>query len=55
VYSGNNDHRVYSFSAKDGTNPLFDFKDGVVQALKEAEGRRLHESQESRKRIEVLG
>jgi hypothetical protein len=42
------------FSAKDGTNPLFDFKDGVVQALKEAEGRRLHESQESRKRIEAL-
>jgi hypothetical protein len=42
------------FSAKDGTNPLFDFKDGVIRVLKEAEGRRQHESEESRKRIDVL-
>jgi hypothetical protein len=42
------------FSAKDGTNPLFDFKDGVVRVLKEAEGRRQRESEESRKRIDAL-
>lgn len=42
------------FSAKDGSNPLFDFKDAVVRVLKEAEGRRQSESQESRKRIEAL-
>lgn len=42
------------FSAQDGTNPLFDFKDGVVRALKEAEVRRQREAQESRGRIEAL-
>jgi hypothetical protein len=42
------------FSAKDGTNPLHDFKDGVVRALQEAEARRQSESQEGRKRIEQL-
>jgi hypothetical protein len=42
------------FSAKDGTNPLFDFKDGVVRVLKEAEARRQRESEESRKRIDAL-
>ena len=42
------------FSAKDGTNPLFDFKDGVIRVLKEAEQRRQHESEESRKRIDLL-
>src|SRR3954452_10762426 len=40
------------FSAKDGSNPLFDFKDGVVRVLKEAEARRQSESEENRKRIE---
>jgi hypothetical protein len=42
------------FSASDGSNPLADFKQGVVQALKEGEVRRLRESEESRKRIEAL-
>jgi hypothetical protein len=42
------------FSAKDGTNPLFDFKDGVIRALQEAEVRRHRESEEGRKRIEAL-
>jgi hypothetical protein len=42
------------FSAKDGTNPLFDFKDAVIGALSDAEARRQHETQESRKRIEAL-
>lgn len=42
------------FSAKDGTNPLSDFKEGVVRALQEAEARRQNESQEGRKRIEQL-
>ena len=42
------------FSAKDGTNPLHDFKDGVVRALQESEARRQSESQEGRKRIEQL-
>ena len=42
------------FSAKDGTNPLHDFKDGVVRALQESEARRRSESQEGRKRIEQL-
>jgi hypothetical protein len=42
------------FSAKDGTNPLFDFKDAVIRALSDAEARRQHETQESRKRIEAL-
>src|SRR5919106_667906 len=40
------------FSAKDGSNPLFDFKDAVVRAIAEAEARRQRESEENRKRIE---
>jgi hypothetical protein len=42
------------FSARDGTNPLFDFKDGVIRTLQEGEARRQRESEESRKRIEAL-
>jgi hypothetical protein len=42
------------FSASDGSNPLSDFKQGVVTALKEGEVRRQRESEESRKRIEAL-
>jgi hypothetical protein len=42
------------FSATDGTNPLFDFKDGVIRVLKETEVRRQRESEESRKRIDAL-
>jgi hypothetical protein len=42
------------FSAKDGSNPLFDFKDAVVRALGDVEARRQRESEENRKRIEAL-
>jgi hypothetical protein len=42
------------FSAKDGSNPLFDFKDAVVRALSDVEARRQRESEENRKRIEAL-
>ncbi|MEK6251609.1 MAG: hypothetical protein AABM43_06635 [Actinomycetota bacterium] len=42
------------FSAKDGANPLFDFKDGVIRALKEGEVRRQRDGEESRKRIDAL-
>ncbi len=42
------------FSAQDGSNPLADFKQGVVQALKEGEARRQREGEEGRKRIEAL-
>ena len=42
------------FSASDGTNPLADFKQGVVEALKESEARRQRESEEGRKRIDAL-
>jgi hypothetical protein len=42
------------FSASDGSNPLSDFKSGVVNALKEGEARRQRESEESRKRIDAL-
>jgi hypothetical protein len=42
------------FSASDGSNPLADFKQGVVTALKEGEARRQSESEESRKRIDAL-
>jgi hypothetical protein len=45
---------VRQFSAKDGSNPLFDFKDAVVRVLKEAEQRRQREGEESRKRIDAL-
>lgn len=42
------------FSAKDGTNPLYDFKDGVIRVLKETDARRQSEGEESRKRIDAL-
>ena len=42
------------FSASDGSNPLSDFKQGVVEALKESEARRQRESEEGRKRIDAL-
>jgi hypothetical protein len=42
------------FSAKDGSNPLFDFKDAVVRTLSDVEARRQRESEENRKRIEAL-
>ena len=42
------------FSAKDGTNPLFDFKDAVVRVLKEADAQQQRESEANRKRIEAL-
>jgi hypothetical protein len=42
------------FSARDGTNPLFDFKDAVVRVLKEADARQQRDGAENRKRIEAL-
>jgi hypothetical protein len=48
------DSLAKQFSATDGSNPLADFKLGVVNALKEGEARRLRESEESRKRIDTL-
>jgi hypothetical protein len=42
------------FSATDGSNPLHDFKDGVIRALAESRERQQSESEQSRKRIEVL-
>jgi hypothetical protein len=42
------------FSASDGTNPLFDFKESVVRALKDADARQQKESAEARRRIEEL-
>jgi hypothetical protein len=42
------------FSAKDGTNPLFDFKDAVVRVIKESRESQDRESAENRKRIEAL-
>ncbi|MFN8161008.1 MAG: hypothetical protein U0R52_08225 [Solirubrobacterales bacterium] len=42
------------FSATDGSNPLFDFKESVVRALGEAEERRQKESEESRREIARL-
>ena len=42
------------FSASDGSNPLFDFKESVVRALKEADARQQKESVEARRRIEAL-
>ncbi|MGH2981849.1 MAG: hypothetical protein ACRDKV_07400, partial [Solirubrobacterales bacterium] len=48
------DSLARQFSTSDGTNPLSDFKQGVVNALKEGEARRQREGEESRKRIEAL-
>jgi hypothetical protein len=42
------------FSAQDGSNPLADFKDGVVRAVKSAEEAQLAERVEDRRRIEAL-
>ncbi len=42
------------FSASDGSNPLFDFKQSVVRALKEADARQQKEGLEARRRIEGL-
>jgi uncharacterized coiled-coil DUF342 family protein len=45
---------VKQFSAEDGTNPLFDFKDGVLRALQESRKSHRHDQEENRKRIEAL-
>lgn len=45
---------VKQFSAEDGTNPLFDFKDGVLRALQESRESHRHDQEENRKRIEAL-
>jgi hypothetical protein len=42
------------FSAQDGSNPLFDFKDAVVRVLKEANASQQRESEASRERIAAL-
>jgi hypothetical protein len=42
------------FSAKDGTNPLFDFKDAVVRVIKETRESQEREAVEGRRRIEAL-
>src|SRR6478735_4940881 len=42
------------FSATDGSNPLADFKEGVVRALRDAEVRRQQEGEENRKKIDAL-
>ncbi len=42
------------FSASDGSNPLFDFKESVVRALKDADARQQKEGVEARRRIEAL-
>jgi hypothetical protein len=42
------------FSATDGSNPLSDFKDAVVRALKEADSNRSQQDEANRKRIETL-
>src|SRR5215213_6338492 len=39
------------FSAQDGSNPLFDFKDAVVRVLKDANARQQQESEQNRERI----
>ncbi len=48
------DSLARQFSASDGTNPLFDFKESVVRALKDADVRQQKESVEARRRIEAL-
>jgi hypothetical protein len=42
------------FSAEDGTNPLTDFKAGIVQALRQSDARHQKESEANRTRIEEL-
>ena len=42
------------FSASDGSNPLFDFKESVVRALKESDARQQKESGEARRQVEQL-
>jgi hypothetical protein len=42
------------FSAQDGANPLADFKEGVVRAVKGAEETQLAERSEERKRMDAL-
>jgi hypothetical protein len=42
------------FSAQDGTNPLADFRDGVVRAVKSSQEAQQVERHEDRKRIEAL-
>jgi Uncharacterized protein conserved in bacteria (DUF2130) len=42
------------FSAEDGTNPLTDFKTGIVQALRQSDARHQKESEANRTRIEEL-
>jgi hypothetical protein len=42
------------FSAQDGANPLADFKDGVVRAVKSSQEAQQVERHEDRKRIEAL-
>jgi len=42
------------FSAQDGSNPLFDFRDAIVRALTETNERQERDHAESRKRIEAL-
>ena len=42
------------FSAQDGANPLADFKEGVVRAVKGAEEAQLAERAEERKRMDAL-
>ncbi len=42
------------FSKDDGTNPLSDFKNAVVRALRDLSGTQQKESQESRRRMEEL-
>ena len=42
------------FSAQDGSNPLADFKEGVVRAVKSSQEAQLAEGVEDRRRIEAL-
>jgi len=42
------------FSAQDGSNPLFDFKDAVVRVLKDTNARQQQESEQNRERIAAL-
>jgi hypothetical protein len=42
------------FSAQDGSNPLFDFKDAIVRVIRESHERQERETLESRKRIDDL-
>jgi Uncharacterized protein conserved in bacteria (DUF2130) len=42
------------FSTEDGTNPLADFKGGIVRALRQSDARQQMENEENRKRIEAL-